>query len=485
MNMYKIISLIALILMVFCLNASAGEQKVGLFINEKGAVQGYNLFPPKTTTTFLIDMEGRLVHTWESKYLAEQSVYLLENGLLLRPASLRGAVPNRKGGGKIELLDWDSNVVWSFDYYSEKYIPHHDVEPLPNGNVLVLAYEFKTKEEAIAAGRNPKQLDSSEEVWPEKVVEIQKTGKDSGKVVWEWRIWDHLIQDFDKTKPNYGVVNEHPELIDVNMGRRKADWLHANSVAYNTERDEIIISVRGISEIYVIDHSTTAEEVVTHAGGKSGMGGDILFRWGNPASYKCGDAEDMMLDGQHDAHWVSPGLPGAGNIMLFSNGVKRGYASADEIIPPLDKNGRYIRPAKGKAFGPPKQAWTYTAPEKKDFFSTAVSGVQRLPNGNTLICSGSPGIFFEVTSKGKIVWKYISPVTKGGDIIAMETDPLETNTVFRCTRILPDYAGLKNRDLTPMGTFHEVYPDKIITKVVANKGGKKGGKKGRNKGGKK
>ena len=52
---------------------------------------------------------------------------------------------------------------------------------------------------------------------PDSLVEIKPTGKTTGEVVWEWHLWDHLVQDHDSTKANFGVVADHPELVDANF----------------------------------------------------------------------------------------------------------------------------------------------------------------------------------------------------------------------------------------------------------------------------
>ncbi len=53
--------------------------------------------------------------------------------------------------------------------------------------------------------------------------------------------------------------------------------------------------------------------------------------------------------------------------------------------------------------------WSYTNPR---FFSTNISGAQRLPNGNTLITAGAGGRMFEVTTEGTIVWEYMYPAVQ-------------------------------------------------------------------------
>jgi hypothetical protein len=442
----------------------AQTQTVGLFLNDARSFRGYTLFAPlRSTTTYLIDNDGKLVRSWQSSYPPGNSVYLLENGHLLRTGNVRNQTFTSGGqGGRVQEFDWNGALLWDFEYSSDQYLQHHDVEPLPNGNVLLIAWELKSSSEAIAAGRNP-ALVSSRGLWPDKIIEVKPQGASGGEIVWEWRTWDHLIQDFDATKPNYGVVADQPELIDLNFANNtNADWQHVNAVAHNPQLDQIMLSVHNnFNEIWIIDHGTTKAEAAGHTGGKYGKGGDLLYRWGNPRAYKMGATGDQKLSGQHDAQWIAPRSGGgAGNILIFNNGANRRYSSVDEIIPPVEANGNYTR-ASGSAFGPSAATWSYVAPNPNDFYAMNISGAQRLPNGNTLICDGPHGIFFEVTAAKEVVWKYINPVVASGPMT--QGDPIpsgqqgQENNVFRSPRYAPDYPGLAGKDLTP-GDPIEKYP---------------------------
>lgn len=141
-------------------------------------------------------------------------------------------------GGKLEQYDWDGNHIWEFGYSNEDYCLHHDVEVLPNGNILMIAWENKTEAEALAAGRNPDLL-SDGELWPDKIIEVKPKGSSGGEVIWEWHVWDHMIQDYDNSKDNFGVVSEHPEKINLNYTDKQesADWNHLNAIDYNEESD--------------------------------------------------------------------------------------------------------------------------------------------------------------------------------------------------------------------------------------------------------
>ncbi|NUO80908.1 aryl-sulfate sulfotransferase [candidate division KSB1 bacterium] len=434
---------------------AAQTRTVGLFLNDAKSFRGYTLFAPlRSNTTYLIDNDGKLVRSWQSDYQPGNSVYLLENGHLLRTGNVNNPTFTSGGqGGRVQEYDWSGALLWDFEYSSNQYLQHHDIERLPNGNVLLIAWEAKTFSEAIAAGRNP-ALVSMRGLWPDTIIEVKPQGASSGEIVWEWHVWDHLIQDFDATKPNYGNVADYPELVDLNFsGNNQPDWQHVNAVDYNPQLDQIMISVHNnFNEIWIIDHSTTTVEAAGHAGGKYGKGGDLLYRWGNPRAYKNGSAGDQKLSGQHDAQWIEPGLPGAGNILIFNNGTTRRYSSVDEIIPPVDANGNYAR-VSGSAFGPSATTWSYVAPNLNDFYAFNISGAQRLPNGNTLICDGPHGIFFEVTATNELVWKYINPVVASGPMTQGDSIPSgqqgQENSVFRSPRYAADYVGLSGKDLTP------------------------------------
>ncbi|HPM83150.1 MAG TPA: SUMF1/EgtB/PvdO family nonheme iron enzyme [Candidatus Anammoximicrobium sp.] len=471
---------------------------VGLMLDADQACPGYTLFAPKHhTMTYLLDNQGRAVHRWDSQYEPGQSVYLLENGHLLHCCFTRNKGFTRGGeGGRLEEFDWEGNQVWEFEYSSDQYLSHHDVKPLPNGNILVLAVEKKSLDECLAAGFDPQML-RDQQLFPEHFIEVQPTRPKGGKIVWQWHVWDHLIQDNDSTKANYGNIAEHPELIDVDCNGRAtpAFWNHGNSIAYNAQLDQIVLSARGCNEIWVIDHSTTTAEAAGHRGGRSGKGGDLLYRWGNPVAYGRGTAEDRQLFQQHDAQWIPEGSPGAGHILIFNNGLDRGFSTVEEIVPPVDSRGNYTI-APGKAFGPDKPVWRYQAKNPTDFFSSEISGAHRLPNGNTLICAGVRGTFFEVTPAGETVWRYVNPVVHNGILAQGEKSGLDHrghnwNAVFKIHRYPIDYPGLAGKDLTPLGPIEQ--PASLAGKTgfadqppegepVRGGGGREGDRRGEGKG---
>jgi len=455
-----------LLVILMCTLSLAQDRTIGVLYSDTSKMsEGYTLFAPKHyTSTYLIDNQGRVINSWESStYEPGQSVYLLKDGSLLRTCFNKQSNSTGGGeGGRIEGYDWDDNLIWEFDYSTTNYVSHHDIEPLPNGNILVLAVEKKTYNECVAAGFNPNYLQdvlSRGYMLPDYIIEIEPTLPEGANIVWEWHVWDHLVQDYDTTKENYGNPASHPELVDVNGTNKQLSyfWNHMNSIDYNAEFDQIMMSVRGNSELWVIDHSTTTEEAAGHSGGTYGKGGDLLFRWGNPSTYSRGDRNDQMLFEQHDCQWVEPGKPGEGNILVFNNGLSRldgsNYSSVDEIVPPVDSSGFYILAA-GSAFEPHELLWTYTAPNKTDMYAEAISGAQRLWNGNTLICDGTHGTFLEVTPVKELVWEYNCPVDNNGPMTQGEEPGLDVrqhqyNAVFKIQRYPTDYTAFDGKDMTP------------------------------------
>jgi hypothetical protein len=376
-------------------------------MDEQGArtINGQILFSPfYSTTTYLIDKNGTINHTWSSAYQPFTSAYWLGNGTILRPICLTS-------GGGIQKILWDGTLAWDYRYTAAGCTCHHDIKYLPNGNVLMIVWVTKTRAEAIAAGRNPNNIQGNT-FTPDKIIEVKPTGPTSGDIVWEWNVWDHLIQDYDSSKANYGVVGDHPELIDINFGDTfDFDWLHTNSLDYNSTFDQILVDIHDFDEVWVIDHSTTTDEAAGHTGGNYGHGGDLLYRWGNPQAYRRGTSSDQKLFGQHDATWIPPGYPGEGDILVFNNGYNRPgpkYSTVDEFAPPVDSDGwYYLEP--GSAYGPEDVTWDYTANPPTDFYSNVFGSATRLKDGNTLICNGIPGKFFEVTPDGGTVWQYTNP----------------------------------------------------------------------------
>lgn len=454
---------------LYLLGAIHAQNTVGLLTNDADSSQdGYTLFyPADQHTVFLVDNCGRLVHSWtDTLHTPSNAVYLLENGDLLRCGKRAGVVNTvMQRGGAGEMVDrrsWSGELLWRYTYNSQTVRMHHDVEPMPNGNVLIIAWEYKTLAEAAAVGMDTAAVDL-DSVWPDHVIEVSPEGISGGTIVWEWHAWDHLVQDFDPDLPGFGVVSEHPEKIDVNFHPRDdEDWMHINAVDYNAELDQILLSVPFFDEVWVIDHSTTTQEAATGSGGNSGRGGDLLYRWGNPLAYGRGDATDQTLFFQHDAKWLGPGLAeddeDRGKMIVFNNRVGNLQSAVDVFSPPVDENGNYTLDP-GQSFGPLSYDWRYTAPVPQDLFSSGLAGADKLPNGNFLICSGRQGWVFEVDGSGAIVWEYLIPLFEGEPIV--QGTNIGGAATFRATKYPVDHPFLGQQDLSS-NTYIELEPDTLF-----------------------
>lgn len=471
--------------------AEAPSEPRGLLVREEGAFEGYTLISPLSSTeVLLLDMQGETVHTFETGYPGAGGYYLLDDGHLLY-AGRDNDNPRFRGGGiggVLRKYDWDSRLVWEYRIADDYQTHHHDLEPMPNGNVLVIIWEHRFAEDAVEFGRDPAAI-GEDGMWPDAVLELRPLPPNDAEVVWEWHAWDHLVQDFDETKANFGAVTDAPGRIDINVDHRDEppmsdeererreemleqmralgyvgeddedvggtvglgdhgdlpDWLHTNSVSYHPEHDLIVLSSPHLCEIFIIDHGLDSDAAAWSDGGRFGRGGDLLWRWGNPANYGAGTESDQRLFYQHHPTWVPDAPAGELRLLVFNNGGGRpggDHSSVEELVLPFDAQRGFQREP-GQPFGPTELAWSYADPG--GFFSSFISGAQRLPNGNTLICSGAPGRVFEVTPDGRIVWDYRNPHAGKAEVGPGGGAP--PHALFRATRLAPDHPGLAGRSL--------------------------------------
>lgn len=458
--MKRFLTFIASIVLSFSSTLNA-QNTVGLLSNQGAEVApGYNLFfPHNQSSVFLVDNCGQLVHQWtdEEHLRPGNAVYLREDGTLVKCKRSQNIIndPIWAGGGgaAVEIRSWDNQLLHSFSLNNEEYRLHHDVAPLPNGNILMITWVKKTEAEAVQAGRDTAKL-AEDELWSEAVLEWDPV---ADSIVWEWHVWDHLVQDHAPGKDNYGVVADHPERIDINYDEHNGhpDWLHINGIAYNPVLDQFVLSVPYFNEIWVVDHSTTTEEAASHTGGRADMGGDLLYRWGNPAAYRQGTEADKKLFFQHDIHWTSPlaqpGEPGFGEMAVFNNRVP-GATSTAHLFDTAFDTLNWAYPMNGPTFAPASFEVTKTHPEGSTrALSEGLSSVQVLPNDNWLILSGRWGYAYELTPSDEIVWEYIVPLKAGRPATQGDTLDVVDNITFRMERYPMDYPAFAGRDLSPVG----------------------------------
>jgi len=399
------------------------------------AYNTYVVFGATDHKTRLIDMDGDVVHQWDyagfPSEILDPAVTGGQRGHVLvqlstTDAAGAGVVPNMPAEFRnktIAELDWDGKVVWQWGEQAPGGAArqHHDWYREANGNTLVLANSFHP----IPGFKLPNVLD-------DVIYEVTK----DGKVAWRWQASEHL-DEIGFTPAQLALLRQvdTPDYLHVNnmtlVGPNK--WFDAGDKRFAP--DNILIDSRNANFIAIIDRKS----------------GHIVWTLGpNFPTAKLSTRLPRPVDqivGQHDAHLIEPGLPGAGNLIVFDNQGEAGYPAA-----PLQTTGGSrvleIDPVKKEV------VWQYTGESSGrpgwTFYSSFISSARRLPNGNTLIDEGMNGRFFQVTPAGKIVWEYVSPFFAASPVGGGQSGPVVSNWVYRAQPV--DYAWV------PAGTPHGERP---------------------------
>ena len=448
MKKYSQLVLFQIVCLLTSFSIIAQTPNIGVRLYDENVSNGFTLFTPEqNNNVYLINNCGEKVNEWAFNELPGSTCYFLENGNLLRA-----------GKDSIEIRDWDNTIIWTFSMLSIGLNQHHDIEPLPNGNVLCLITDNYSDSEMIAQGRDPSAIGTNFKL--DKIIELQPVGLNNANIVWEWKFMDHFIQDIDATKPNFGIVINHPELIDLNyvdanITVQNIDYTHVNGIDYNSDLDQIIMSARHLNELYIIDHSTTTIEAAGHTGGNSNLGGDILWRWGNPQVYKQGGTTDQRLFLQHDSKWVESGYLDQGKISVFNNGGDGTNSfSSIHLITPEIVNGIYIK--ENNTFKPSDFEWSWSG----SLLGTTVlegkkSGAHSLPNGNFILCESHFGQVSEITKSGNHLWTYRNPTGSGQTIFNQFNDFILGNSIFRAEKYPENFIGFTGKDVTPIGIIED------------------------------
>lgn len=350
-----------------------------------------------STSGYLIDTNSTVIKTYTFTIGTGYSTHYAPGGNFVRSCQNPGNALTGGGmTGRLQKLDYNGNILWDWTHSSSTYCLHHDHCILPNGNILAISYDVHNATDLANAGCTS----TLTSIQAEKIIEIQPVGTNSAVIVWQWNVWDHLVQNVTPTLSTYqsSIVN-HPELLNINYKTAK-DWMHMNGIDYNPILDQIVVSSHNLNEWYVIDHSTTTAEAASHSGGKAGKGGDFLYRWGNPLAYQA-VGSPSILNVTHDAHWVPEGCPGAGNFSGINN---KGVTSpsnktcADAITPPRVDYNYTLTP--GSAFTPS----TYGYRHQSTGYSSNMGSVEEFPNGNRMICLATAGTIYEIDAAGNTLW---------------------------------------------------------------------------------
>ena len=439
--------------------------------------------------TYLVDIDGNVVHKWKTivsdyegrGFTMEKTARLTETGSIIQ--GLSTARHTYQGERALQELDWDGNLVWDFTDPREGYRYHHNFKRIWNNQlnewtVIFTSQMPMTQEQAIAAGADPAvEWDAA----PDGVVEVDM----SGNIVWQWWSLDHVVQDKNQAWPNYGELAENPGKINLNWGKGlSGDFIHQNALDYNQELDQIIVNNDSMGEVLIVDHGGTFVRGDFEASKALAAGpkGDILYRWGNPSLYSSGEAPsynpsgnvtsdgDQRLFHHHDSQWIKDGLPGAGNILIFQNGSRHPGPHQSQLLEVDPYVGTYPDIeylSELDADDPADQVvWSFKARYANSFTSHNISGLQRLPNGNTLATAGRQGHVIQVTPAGEVVWEYIVPVMATlpedpqlDDIYKTRMSDADDNSVFTGHWISPYHPGLVGKDLLPKGKITDILND--------------------------
>ena len=378
--------------------------------DQSKAFKGYTLFAPMPGRlapepneipgeVLLIDMKGETVHSWKTPYPVFYA-RLMPDGNLVATMRCSKPTPKRPGfdkyhmGGVTGMLmefDWQGTVL--FQHFDPNM--HHDFRKLPNGNYIYIGWDVVPPGLAKKVRGGQKGTEHKDgTMFGDYFREIDS----EGKTVWEW----HGIEHFDPDIDIIGVI--HP----------REEWTHTNDVDVMPDGN-ILSCSRHTDGAYIVERKF----------------GDIIWRWGNVAylDKKTGQIEHRdvrdpkTMGGPHDAHLIAEGLPGAGNMLVYDNAMYRYYSRAVEVD---IKSGDVVWQSE-EAFG----LEGYVS--GRVHFSPFISGADRLPNGNTLICAGPNGVLFEVTKDKKIVWHWVRATPNMAGAVHWG--------IFRAYRYSPDYCS--------------------------------------------
>ena len=404
----------------------------GIILDTEEAVDGYTLFKISGQATYLINNCGEVVHTWDATGGLFTHPKLLDNGNIIYTTN-----------SNLSEYSWDGqllNSVSTSQTEVENFTYRYEVVKLENGNYLSVGRISKSDDELDDLGFDLSLYSPSE---TDVVVEVDSA---SGQVVWLWDIADHMIQERDSTKGNFGSIFDHPELLDMDAISR-FDWnfgesFMINGMDYNPDLDQIALSVRKMSEIIIIDHSTTTEEAQGSIGGNSGKGGDVLYRWGNQQNYSRGTDADRYLFFQHNPKWILEG-PHKNKLSCFNNGLNRpnywplgAFSEAPLITTSINADGEYEL-LEDSPYMPiaPDVVYAGNNPSST-FYSPYTSGAQIFANGNVFISEGINARLLEVNSEGEVVWEYKVP---------------SNDYLFRAEKYESTHPAFEGKDLIPTG----------------------------------
>ncbi|GAB4062829.1 aryl-sulfate sulfotransferase [Uliginosibacterium sediminicola] len=346
---------------------------VGLIAHDPAlSAGGYTLIAPQTGGghVYLVDILGEVVHQWKMPVRPGRAAVILPNGNLgyngnhVFSPDIYPAWSLWHGGDFYEVTP-EGKSVWRY----EDPTHHHDARWLPDGHLL---YAGCAPIPAEFAARVPGGTahPGEETMYGDVIREVDR----SGKIVWEWKVWEHL----------------RPEDFPINPGFGRGHWPLINGLDVTAE-GLVLMSLRTTSGIIGVERASGV--VRLHIG-------------------------PQIVSHQH-----APVALANGNILTFDNGNFR--------------TGKHVAFSRVLEIDPRDQAvvWSYTDQQANAFYSAYMGSAQRLPNGNTHVTESASGRLFEVTPAGEVVWEYIIPwFDEYPDEAARRYVPGAQNSVFQTFR---------------------------------------------------
>jgi hypothetical protein len=415
------------------------------------AAKAYNcfvLFNGTDHKAYLIDMNGAVVHVWDRpgfpSKIVDPALLQGQKGVLgtqlssislveaLTMGSATGVIP----GGPAQFrdksfgyVDWNDKILWQWGDQAPggNALQHHDWARLDGGNTLILSSDAKT----LPGFGDRKMTD-------DVIYEVNQ----AGQTVWRWRASDHLDQ-LGFTAAELDLLRHATEQDFLHINDMQV--LGANHWAEDGDRrfnaGNIMISSRDANITAIIDRATGA--IVWR------LGPDYPPRGSDYKPETTPRPVDQIV-GQHDAHMIPEGSPGAGNVLLLDNQGEAGYPPA-KLQVTSGSRVLEINPITMQI------VWEYQGYDSGQanwsFWTPFIGSVQRLPNGNTLIDEGIDGRFFQVTRAGEIVWEYVSPFGGAAPLMPLFLRGEATsNWVYRCEAVPYDWVPATDhteRDVRP------------------------------------
>ncbi len=329
-------------------------QKIGVIqYDQKRAFEGINFYNSRNLSeAYLMDMSGKVLHTWSAKILDNDSWHHIE---LYKNGDLLVIIKDKM----LIRLDWNSNIKWI-----KKMRFHHDISVAENGDIYVLA----RKDEVVFYYGVPTPILNdyiivlSPDGKIKKEVSLYKLLKDENPFQGEFFKTYYQSLELNKLK-NIILKKKHFMFKHDSL----SDLFHTNTIEIlnkNIEglcqKGDILFSIRNINLIGILNIEQE----------------EIIWKWGTG-----------NLSKQHH-----PTLLKTNNILIFDNGVNKKRSRIIEIDPYSNKI-----------------VWKYPTDPSEKFYSHRRGSSQRFSNGNTLITESGSGHVFEITKNGKIVWEFYNP----------------------------------------------------------------------------